>query len=229
MDQRRRLTAAIREGIDQADRLRADAELAKLRSELAATKTRYGAALRQIDLERERADSLAGLAGLQAKAMPRPSKPARPNAATALVVLSDWHCEETVTREQTAGLNAFDLEVADLRISELARRIGVLVEHERQLVKIDRIVIAALGDFISGHIHDDTAEMAQLAPLARPLPQTAAPTATTVPNRDWRRGKRGIEAAANDRLSLPHPFSPAGRPAAGVPTAANLPRGRARG
>jgi hypothetical protein len=166
MDQRRRLTADIREGVDQADRLRADAELAKLRSELAATKTRYASALRQIDLERERADSLAGLAGLQAKAMRRQSKPARPNAATALVVLSDWHCEETVTREQTAGLNAFDLETADLRIAELARRIGVLVEHERQLVKIDRIVIAALGDFISGHIHEELVETCSLAPMA---------------------------------------------------------------
>jgi len=166
MDQRRRLTADIREGVDQADRLRADAELAKLRAELAATKTRYGAALRQIDLERERADSLAGLSGLQAKAMPRPAQPARPNAATALVVRSDWHCEETVTREQTAGLNSFDLETADLRISELARRIGVLVEHERQLVKIDRIVIAALGDFISGHIHEELVETCSLAPMA---------------------------------------------------------------
>ena len=162
----KRLRDEVREGLDQADRLRADAELAKLRSELAATKTRYAAALRQIDIERERADSLAGLAGLQAKSMPRKSKPARPNAATALVVLSDWHVEETVTREQTAGLNSFDLETADLRIAELARRIGVLVEHERQLVKIDRIVIAALGDFISGHIHEELVETCSLAPMA---------------------------------------------------------------
>ena len=166
MGERRRLTDDIRQNVDQADRLRADAELARLRSELATTKTRYSAALRQIDLERERADSLAGLAGLQAKAMPRKSRPARANAATAIVVLSDWHCEETVTREQTAGLNSFDLEVADLRIAELAKRIGVLVEHERQLVKVDTIVIAALGDFISGHIHEELVETCSLAPMA---------------------------------------------------------------
>lgn len=162
----RRLTADIQAGLDHADRLRSDAELAKLRAELAATKGRYAAALRQIDAERERADSLAGLSGLRAKPMPRKSRPARPNAATALVVLSDWHVEETVTREQTAGLNAFDLTVADSRIDELARRIGVLVEHERQLVKIDRIVIAALGDFISGHIHEELVETCSLAPMA---------------------------------------------------------------
>lgn len=162
----RRLTDDIREGLDQADRLRADAELAKLRAELAATKGRYAAALRQIDAERDRADSLAGLAGLKAKPMPRRTKPARGNSATAIVVLSDWHVEETVTREQTAGLNAFDLDVADRRIAELAKRIGVLVEHERQLVKVDRIVIAALGDFISGHIHEELVETCSLAPMA---------------------------------------------------------------
>jgi hypothetical protein len=162
----RRLTDDIAAGLDQADRLRADAELARLRAELAAAKTRYAAALRQIDAERDRADSLAGLAGVKAKAMPRKTRPARPNQATAVVVLSDWHVEETVTREQTSGLNAFDLEVADRRIAELAQRIGVLVEHERQLVKLDRIVIAALGDFISGHIHEELVETCSLAPHA---------------------------------------------------------------
>lgn len=162
----RRLTADIASGLNHAERLRSDAELAKLRAELSATKCRYAAALRQIDAERERADSLAGLVGLKAKPIPKRTKPARGNTATAIVVLSDWHVEETVTREQTANLNAFDLEVADLRIAELAKRIGVLVEHERQLVKVDRIVIAALGDFISGHIHEELIETCSLAPMA---------------------------------------------------------------
>ncbi len=166
MAQPKSLKQDIHAGVDQADRLRADADLARLRAELAATQGRYKAALRQIDAERARADSLAGLAGLQAKPMPRKFRPAKANSATALVVLSDWHVEETVTREQTAGLNAFDLEVADRRIVELAKRIGVLVEHERQLVKVDRIVIAALGDFISGHIHEELVETCSLAPMA---------------------------------------------------------------
>ena len=98
----RRLTADIHAGIDHADRLRADADLARLRAELAATQGRYKAALRQIDAERERADSLAGLAGIKGKAMPRRSKPARPNSATAVVVRTapalcppdDWHSQE---------------------------------------------------------------------------------------------------------------------------------------
>lgn len=166
MARRDALTAAVHAGLDQADKIRTDTELARLRAELSATKGRYAAALRQIDAERERADSLAGLAGVKSKSMPRKVRPARPNAATAIVVLSDWHVEETVTAEQTSGLNRFDLAVADLRIEELAKRLGVLIEHERQLVKIDRIVVAALGDFISGHIHEELVETCSLAPHA---------------------------------------------------------------
>lgn len=157
---------AISAAADQAERVRADAELAKLRGEVAALRSRYDFALRQIDAERQRATALAGLAGVKARLLPRGRRPARPNTATAVVVLSDWHCEETVTREQTAGLNQFDLEVADKRISELARRIAVLVEHERQLVKIDRLVIACLGDLISGHIHEELVETCALPPMA---------------------------------------------------------------
>jgi len=163
---RRALKDDIAAGIDHADRIRADAELARLRAELGGLQGRYTAALRQIDAERDRADALAGLAGVKAKRMPRKTRPAKPNAATALIVLSDWHVEETVTAEQTAGLNRFDLKTADRRIEELAKRLGVLIEHERQLVKIDRVVVACLGDLISGHIHEELVETCSLAPHA---------------------------------------------------------------
>ena len=162
----RTLTDEVMGAASDADRLKADAEIARLRARIAATEGRYKAALREIDRERERGDSLAGLAGIKAKALPRKLRPARPNTATAVVVLSDWHCEETVTRGQTSGLNEFDLEIADRRIAQLAKRLGVLIEHERQLVKIDRIVLALLGDFISGHIHEELVETCSLPPLA---------------------------------------------------------------
>jgi len=41
-----------------------------------------------------------------------------------------------------------------------------MLDHERRLADIRRVVVWLGGDFISGHIHDDTAELAQLAPLA---------------------------------------------------------------
>ena len=157
----------IAESVEHATRLAADAEIARLRSELASYKGRYKAALTAIDAEKARADAIAGLAGIKA-ARPTLTKSvkARKHQATVIVLLSDWHVEELVRGETVNFLNHFDLDVADRRIAELSERFAVLLEHERQLVKIDRVVIWAGGDFISGAIHPDTADLAQLPALA---------------------------------------------------------------
>lgn len=163
----KRLKAAVEEQLEHACQLASDAEIARLRSELASYKGRYKAALQQIDAERERADAMAGLSGIKA-VRPALSKSVkgRKHAATVIVLLSDWHVEELVRGETVNFLNHFDLDVADRRIAELSERFAVLLEHERRLVQIDRVVIWAGGDFISGAIHPDTADLAQLPALA---------------------------------------------------------------
>lgn len=158
---------AIAAGVAETQQLEADAEIARLRSEVSNLKSRYKAALGQIDRERERADSIAGLAGIKAK----PAKPGRltktvKGSATVIVALSDWHVEERVDPATVNGLNDYDLDVADKRIAELSERFATLLEHQRQLVKVPRVVVWLGGDFLSGHIHPDTAELAQLPPLS---------------------------------------------------------------
>jgi hypothetical protein len=162
---RKTIASDVEKRLGDASRLAADAELARLRSEVGDYKARYKAALAQIDRERERADALVQLAGI---------KPARPvltksvkarHAATMVVLLSDVHAEERVDPETVNGLNDYSLDVCDLRMAELQERFAALLEHERRLAKIARVVVWLGGDFISGHIHDDTAELAQLAPL----------------------------------------------------------------
>ena len=164
---RQTLTESVHEHAAAEQQLATDAELARLRAEVASYKGRYKAALAQIDRERERADALVQLRGI--KASPRPltkSVKGRKHSATMVVLLSDWHVEERVDPETVNGLNDFSLDVADQRIAELSERLAVMLEHERRLANIDRVVLWLGGDFLSGHIHDDTAEMAQLAPLA---------------------------------------------------------------
>lgn len=148
------------------DVIESDVESAKLRAQLTSLRRNYKAALAAIESERERANALAGLAGIQAKqARPR-KKSGRQGSATAIVALSDWHVEERVPGDSIGWLNSFDLSIADRRLAELSDRMETLIHHERHLARIDTIVIAALGDFISNIIHDDTAELGQLAPLA---------------------------------------------------------------
>jgi hypothetical protein len=162
----KKLTESIRQGVAEQADLDRDAELARLRAEAAGLRSKYKAALGRIDAERARADAMAGLRGIAPhRARQRPCK-AKRHAATMVVLLSDWHVEERVDPATVNGLNDYSLEVADQRIAELGERLAVMLEHERRLADIRRVVVWLGGDFLSGHIHDDTAELAQLAPLA---------------------------------------------------------------
>lgn len=167
MAHKRRLSEDVAAAAASEAQLSADAELARLRSEVATLKGRYKAALSQIDRERERADALLQLQGIKAAKRPSTkSVKATKHAASMVVLLSDVHCEERVDPATVNGLNCYDLDVCEKRIAEVHHRFFTLLRHERQLANIDRVVIWLGGDFISGHIHPDTAEMAQLAPLA---------------------------------------------------------------
>lgn len=148
-----------------AQAVEADSQISLLRAELSAVKSRYKAALKKIDREKERADSLATMRGIKAK-LKKPKQTKTKTSATMLLLLSDWHVEERVKPETVNGLNDFSLDTADDRIGELLERFLACLRHERKAVDIKRVVIWLGGDFFSGHIHEDTAELAQLAPLA---------------------------------------------------------------
>jgi hypothetical protein len=143
-----------------------DAEAAKLRAELAALKKRYDVALHQLQAEKDAVQNLTALSGVKTKKIARKKARGKRPEATAVLILSDWHVEEEVRPETCRNLNAFTLEVAERRIQQLVQRASMLIEHEKHLTGIRRIVVAALGDFITGHIHDDLVEVTQLAPLA---------------------------------------------------------------
>jgi len=156
----------IADAVDGFLSVESQVEIARLKSQVASLRSQYKSAIAAVSAERDRADSLASLAGIKPRRSTRASSRKSPSDATAIVLLSDWHVEERVPSESVMGKNFFTLDVADRRIAELSDRMETLITHERHLAKIDRIVIAAIGDFISNMIHEDQAEMAQLPPLA---------------------------------------------------------------
>ena len=160
------LDADVAAGLADAERLQADAELARLRSEVASYQKRYKAALAEIDRQRERADALVALKGIDAKRPLTKSVKGSKHDASMVVLLSDIHCEETVRPETVNGLNAFDLDVCQARLDELQGRFFAMLEHERQLARVDRVVVWLGGDLISGMIHPELAEENALHPLA---------------------------------------------------------------
>ena len=160
------LTDEVAERHDQAAQLAADAELARLRSEVASYRNRYKAALAQIDKERERADAMGSLQGIQAtKRNKTATKRRTKHAATAVLMLSDVHCEERVEPQTVNGENDYSLDVCQLRLAELEERFIECLHHERNQADIRRVLIWLGGDFLTGHIHPDCVEVAQLSPM----------------------------------------------------------------
>lgn len=149
-----------------ADEIRADTEASRLRNELSTLKAKYKVALEQLEAEKSSANSLKALSGIRARKIKRSRPKGKRPEATAILVLSDWHCEERVDPHTCRQLNEYTLDIADKRIAQLVQRASMLIEHEKGLTDIRRICVAALGDFISGNIHDDLVEVTQLPPHA---------------------------------------------------------------
>lgn len=84
--------------------------------------------------------------------------------STALLIASDWHCEETVDAGTVSGLNEYDRSVAESRAASFWRHGLQLTEMARSRGKVDTLVVGLLGDFISGYIHDELVEVNSLSP-----------------------------------------------------------------
>ncbi len=85
--------------------------------------------------------------------------------ATAVVLASDWHIEERVRSESVNGKNFHNLEVARQRATEFFQNTISLVKKEQQAVNISTLVLALLGDFISGNIHEELLENCEMPPI----------------------------------------------------------------
>jgi hypothetical protein len=163
---KRRNDKGLAELLDREIDIAKDAEAARLRDELTAMRRKYDAALKQVDAAKAKADQIVGMQGIKAaKKLPSLKKSGRKNPATMMVLLSDIHCEEPVSLAETNGLNQFSLDICDQRLAELQSRFFTLLEHERHLADISRVVVWLGGDMISGHIHEELAEKSQLAPM----------------------------------------------------------------
>jgi hypothetical protein len=91
-----------------------------------------------------------------------PIKGNQRDKSIAVVLASDWHYEEEVRPETVNHLNSFDLKIADDRISNFFNNIVKLIKKEQKDSDINTLVLALLGDFITGNIHDDNVESSQL-------------------------------------------------------------------
>jgi len=85
-------------------------------------------------------------------------------ASTAILVLSDWHYEENVDPATVNNLNNYSPKIATARIQRVWQNTAMLVDFARKFTKIDELVVAILGDMITGYIHEELLENNWLSP-----------------------------------------------------------------
>jgi len=86
------------------------------------------------------------------------------NEATAILIASDWHIEEPVLPETVNGYNEYNLDIARERAKNFFRNGLYMIKKEQQNANIDSVVLALIGDFITGYIHPELEEEALLSP-----------------------------------------------------------------
>ena len=84
--------------------------------------------------------------------------------AVAFGVASDWHVEESVESFSVNGMNEYNLEIATQRAQNFFSNFKKLIETQRKGTKIRTVVLALLGDLMSGYIHDELIESNGLSP-----------------------------------------------------------------
>lgn len=89
--------------------------------------------------------------------------------AVAIAVASDWHVGEVVNPKSVNGLNKYNPDIAKERATLFFQRVVRLIEKERQDVHIDTLVLALLGDFVTGRIHEENLETCVLRPIEETL------------------------------------------------------------
>lgn len=84
--------------------------------------------------------------------------------STAVLSLSDWHWEEKVDPAVVNGKNEYSPKIAAARARNMFQKAAALIDLFRGFTTINELVIAVLGDLITGYIHEELEESNYLSP-----------------------------------------------------------------
>lgn len=142
-----------------------DREKRKLLDEIARLKLQYKTALGTIEGFEQAQEAMTALSTGQETLHIVPRAGYGTSEATVVALASDWHIEEHVGGE-VGGLNCYSIAIAEQRAIRFFQSLLRLVQLLQQDVQITQMVLALLGDFITGNIHgEENAESNELMPM----------------------------------------------------------------
>lgn len=154
--------------VDPNEQVVHDRERNKQQSAFNDLQAKYKAALDTIERQNTELDWVRQIReGVPSTFEVRPAESTGTSEAIPVIVASDWHSEEIVTAAQTSGLNTHNLEINQRRVERFfSASLNLIKNHLNPGVHIHTVVLALLGDFITGQIHEaENAENNALMPV----------------------------------------------------------------
>jgi len=134
-----------------------DLKLQKYKKEINTYRKKYLDVLQKVEELEEQLTFSKQLENIKEVLVPTkfevPSK--EPGEAVAVVLAGDWHIDEVVDGSAIGGVNEFNLGIARTRAKKFFEYTVRLLRMCKSESKINTLVLGALGDFITGWIHEE--------------------------------------------------------------------------
>lgn len=146
--------------VSLADDVAAQPLDAGLRARLDLQTLEIGALRKALAKQQATIDTLERVAEYSGRALKPPrwltAKPKKHDApATLVTILSDCHFDEVVNPSELDGRNAYNRDIAELRLERYFTQVVRLARDHLAGMTYDGVVLMLAGDLISGDIHDE--------------------------------------------------------------------------
>lgn len=139
---------------------------ARAEAELRTWKDKYKHAIRELEDADHRLDIALGLDGKQRPQIPkvRASTTKKQTEGVIVAVCSDWHVGELVNPRAINGLNKYDPNIARDSIRAMTDGFLEKLADIRHGTTVNSMVLALLGDLMTGYIHEELVESNTMSP-----------------------------------------------------------------
>jgi len=144
--------------------IKSDQGVERLRETRNALKHRYQQALQELEEANKRVEIIDELQDRAREKLHQIAKIAQLNETAAIMVGGDWHVEENVDPTTVNWKNIYNLKEAATRAKNFFAGGLEWIELIRSKSKVDRLILALLGDIITGYIHEEYIEDNNLSP-----------------------------------------------------------------